>query len=156
MIHYIIGDATKPVDSKFPPFIVHIVNDIGAWGKGFVLALSAKWPEPQREYKKKWPHYKLGDIQPVLVAGGLIVVVNMYAQRGIYPLKGKPPIRYGELRQCLDKVYQDVSVKYNGSVHMPRIGCGLAGGSWPVVEQIIHDTLVSKGVEVYVYDLPKR
>jgi hypothetical protein len=36
---------------------------------------------------------------------------------------------------------------------MPRIGVGLGGGSWPVIEGIIRETLCSKGVSVFVYDL---
>ena len=35
---------------------------------------------------------------------------------------------------------------------MPRIGCGLAGGKWEIVENIIKDEFTKKGVEVYVYD----
>jgi hypothetical protein len=38
---------------------------------------------------------------------------------------------------------------------MPRIGTGQAGGSWPVVEEIIHETLTKTGIKVVVYDLPQ-
>jgi O-acetyl-ADP-ribose deacetylase (regulator of RNase III) len=38
------------------------------------------------------------------------------------------------------------------SVHMPRIGCGLAGGEWSKVEPIIRETLSKAGIEVTVYD----
>ena len=38
------------------------------------------------------------------------------------------------------------------SVHMPRIGCGLAGGKWEAIEPIITDELTSQGIEVSVYD----
>jgi hypothetical protein len=36
---------------------------------------------------------------------------------------------------------------------MPRIGCGLAGGTWDKIEPIIERTLLAKGIEVVVYDL---
>ena len=39
---------------------------------------------------------------------------------------------------------------------MPRIGTGEAGGSWNIVEGIIQDALVSRGIRVTVYDLPSR
>jgi len=39
---------------------------------------------------------------------------------------------------------------------MPRIGCGLAGGDWSRVEEIINEVLIEAGVEVYVYDLPSK
>jgi hypothetical protein len=35
---------------------------------------------------------------------------------------------------------------------MPRIGCGLAGGKWELIEPIIVRTLVARGVPVTVYD----
>ena len=35
---------------------------------------------------------------------------------------------------------------------MPRIGCGLAGGKWSVVEPLIEQQLVAAGVAVTVYD----
>jgi O-acetyl-ADP-ribose deacetylase (regulator of RNase III) len=38
---------------------------------------------------------------------------------------------------------------------MPRIGCGLAGGSWEEIEPIIKRTLTDQGVEVVVYDFAK-
>ena len=35
-IHYIKGDATQP-QAKGNKVIAHICNDLGGWGKGFVL-----------------------------------------------------------------------------------------------------------------------
>ena len=35
---------------------------------------------------------------------------------------------------------------------MPRIGCGLAGGKWEVIEPIILKTLSANELEVTVYD----
>ena len=36
-------------------------------------------------------------------------------------------------------------------VHMPRIGCGLAGGKWSDVEPLIVDALSMRDVDVVVY-----
>ena len=41
----------------------------------------------------------------------------------------------------------------NAKVQMPRIGCGLAGGSWDEIEAIIEDTLLQKSIEVFVCDI---
>jgi O-acetyl-ADP-ribose deacetylase (regulator of RNase III) len=46
-IKYIKGDATNPV-SEGEKIICHICNDIGRWGKGFVLAISRRWKEPEK------------------------------------------------------------------------------------------------------------
>ncbi len=45
-ITYLRGDATCP-QAKGPKIICHICNDIGGWGKGFVLALSKRWKQPE-------------------------------------------------------------------------------------------------------------
>lgn len=64
---------------------------------------------------------------------------------------GIPPIRYEEVKKCLEKVAQEAQ-KINASIHMPRIGCGLAGGKWEEIEPIICETLLKDNIEVYVYD----
>jgi hypothetical protein len=43
------GDATSP-QAKGPKLIAHIGNDLGGWGKGFVLAVSRRWPEPEQDH----------------------------------------------------------------------------------------------------------
>ena len=153
MINYTIGDATYPEGDGFK-LIVHVCNDIGKWGKGFVLAISKRWSKPKERYldSPKGPPYKLGLLQFVDVDKDLMVV-NMIAQKGIYPnKKQRPPIRYKALRKCLAGV-AIFAKKQKASVHMPRIGAGLAGGNWDKIEKIIDEEL--EGVEVTVYDLPE-
>jgi hypothetical protein len=52
----------------------------------------------------------------------------------------------------LAKVAQK-ALELEASVHMPRIGCGLAGGEWSRIEPLIVNSLCEKGVDVTVYDL---
>lgn len=49
-ITYIKGDATCP-QAKGTKIICHVCNDIGGWGKGFVLAISRRWEQPEAEYR---------------------------------------------------------------------------------------------------------
>ena len=157
-ITYLVGDATHPQGDGVK-IIAHICNDKGKWGAGFVLALSKHWREPEECYRhwlaKRLPGaVLLGAVQSVIVDDGSVVVANMIAQT-IGWIKGQPPIRYDALRACLETVSQ-MAVKVAASVHMPRIGCGLAGGSWNQVEPIIADELCAHNVPVFVYDLPER
>lgn len=64
-ITYINGDATKPIGDG-TRYIIHICNNLGVWGKGFVRAISAKWKRPETIYKKKH-NYKLGGVGIVRV-----------------------------------------------------------------------------------------
>lgn len=119
-------------------------------GAGFVLALSKRWKQPEEQYRSLKPiEHQLGNVQFVAVEHN-ISVVNMIAQHGIGKDKdGLPPIRYWALRDCLIKV-NDHAVKHNATLHCPRFGAGLSGGSWDMIEQIIKETIT---VDVYVYDL---
>lgn len=146
-INYVIGDATNPQGNGIK-LIPHICNNIGAWGKGFVMALSNKWSEPENIYRS-YSEYHLTNVHYVKVEDD-IVVVNMIAQDGIGKRpNGKPPISYGALRVCLNEVFS-IAKKINATIHMPRIGTGLAGGDWKIIENIIKETIT---VDVFVYDL---
>lgn len=149
-INYIIGDATEPIGENLR-VILHVVNNKGGWGRGFVLALSKKWKTPEQVYKSDASGSRnLGDIQGMYVEDG-IAVVNMIAQDG-YVGPGWPrAINYAALGHCLLEVKKTFLYR-NASFHMPRIGAGLGGGDWTIIEQIIQDAL---GTEpVFVYDLP--
>jgi hypothetical protein len=50
LLKYVIGDATSPQGTG-NKIIVHICNDIGGWGLGFVLALSKRWKAPEIQYR---------------------------------------------------------------------------------------------------------
>jgi len=153
-IRYIKGDATSP-QAKGIKIIAHICNDLGGWGKGFVLAISKRWKEPELEYRK-WHREKaknnfaLGNIQIVQVEK-YVYVANMIGQRGMKTGSHGVPIRYEAVYECLKKL-AGIARKQNASVHMPRIGCGLAGGKWNKIEPIIENTLIVEGVKTVIYD----
>jgi O-acetyl-ADP-ribose deacetylase (regulator of RNase III) len=157
-IRYVTGDATRP-QAEVPAVIVHICNDLGGWGAGFVVALSRRWPDPERRYRA-WHGgeedlpFQLGEVQLVQVEPQTWVA-NLIGQHGIRASGGKPPVRYEAIRTGLGCV-AEAARKLRASVHMPRIGCGLAGGRWEEVGRLIEDQLSARGIEVIVYDLPAR
>jgi O-acetyl-ADP-ribose deacetylase (regulator of RNase III) len=148
------GDATSPHASG-PKIVAHVCNDIGGWGKGFVLAVSRRWPEPERDYRQ-WHRQRaandfgLGAVRMVQVQPDLWVA-NMIGQHGIRRGSKGPPIRYDAVERCLTTV-RVKAIELKASVHMPRIGCGLAGGRWDKIEPIIVDALCRHDVAVTVYD----
>ncbi len=154
LIAYLKGDATVP-QAKGCKIIAHVCNDLGGWGKGFVLAVSARWAEPEKQYRE-WHRaraqndFELGAIQLVQV-DPYIRVANMIGQHGIKTGSKGPPIRYDALDKCLSKL-GTVALELEASIHMPRIGCGLAGGRWHSVEPLIVNQLCQRGIAVYVYD----
>jgi len=152
-IKYVKGDATNPIgaDNKI---IVHVCNDIGGWGKGFVNALSRRWKAPEKAYRKWYASqefFHLGEVQMVKVTPD-IWVANLIGQHRIGKDEdGNSPVRYSAIEIGLYKVAEEAE-DLNASVHMPRIGCGLAGGRWDKIEPIIEKSLLQNDIPVFVYD----
>lgn len=154
-IKFVVGDATQP-KTEDQKFIVHIVNNIGKWGHGFVIAVSRRWPEVKSVYCANYHKHELGDIQFVPVDVDL-TIVNLFGQDGIRGPGYTQPVRYGAIHAGLKRLTADIKkVLFACSVHMPRIGCGLAGGCWEEIEPLINDTLIKADIPVTVYDLPRR
>ena len=103
-ITYIKGDATCP-QAKGVKLIPHVCNDMGRWGKGFVLALSRRWRQPEEQYRawyagRTGEGFGLGAVQFIQVES-YIWVANMIAQRGTKTGSSGPPIRYEALAEML-------------------------------------------------------
>lgn len=54
-------------------------------------------------------------------------VANMIGQRGTRTGSNGPPVRYDAIERCLAALAEHTE-QLDASVHMPRSGCGLAGG----------------------------
>ena len=157
MIHYLDGDATEPVGDG-PKIIAHCCNNVGGWGSGFVLALSNKWIAPEMAYRQlcqqAGEHVKalLGSTQIVPVEKNLWVS-NIFGQTGVARPGVDKPLVEEALAAGLYATSIFAEQREGSSIHLPRIGCGLAGGSWAVVEKLI-ETFIDVEVDVYVYDFP--
>lgn len=147
-ITFVKGDATNP-QGDGDKIICHICNDVDKWGAGFVMALSKKWEAPEKAYHSMpKSDMVLGNVQLVAVEPD-ITVANMIGQRSIRQKNSDYiPIRYDAVKECLQKVNKHAE-ENNATLHMPRIGCGLAGGDWFEIEKIIHEVVT---VNVTVYD----
>ena len=154
-IEYVFGDATNPQgDGK--KLIVHVCNNVGAWGAGFVMALSKKWSAPEKAYRAM-KEYILGDIRMIEVEKDIFVcnLIGQESTKGRNKGASLPPVRYVAIEHALKYLASIGSLRPNSfSVHMPRIGSGLAGGNWKIIETIINETLIREGIQVTVYDLP--
>lgn len=151
-ISYLKGDVTSPQGSG-PRIIAHICNDRGGFGKGVALAVAESWPLV-KSYFKRWyaskDHFELGQLQLVEVEYEELWVANMLAQHGYKSASNPHPLQLDALRSCLKQLAIEADT-HQATLHMPRIGSGLGGGSWDVVEPMIRESLGNE--EVYIYDL---
>jgi O-acetyl-ADP-ribose deacetylase (regulator of RNase III) len=153
-LRIIKGDATDP-QAAGRKIIAHVCNDLGGWGQGVrsgdLPALAGtRTPVPvlasrarrQRLRARRRPARS----GPPRHLGGEHDRPARHATR-----KQGPPIRYKAVEQCLDTLAEHAK-RLGASVHMPRIGCGLAGGKWERIEPIIVRALCERDVPTTVYD----
>ncbi|HEX8913546.1 MAG TPA: hypothetical protein VF796_14400, partial [Humisphaera sp.] len=132
-IRYIAGEATDP-QGDGPKVIAHVCNDLGRWGRGFVVPLGERYPEAKARYFA-WHRgsaagggsvvgtaaeprpFVLGEVQFVPVAGDLWVA-NMIGQHKVKPVDGVPPVRYDAIAVALAAVGR-FAVERGATVHMP-------------------------------------
>jgi hypothetical protein len=157
MLQYLVGNALQPRGLE-PKMIVHLTNDKAAsWGGGgFSNSIGAKW-QPVHDAYRTWAASRrplsLGDVH-FADASSDITIASVVAQKG-YGVATGTRLRYQALRSGLVAVGAEAT-KRNATIHMPRIGTGLAGGTWEVVEEIVREALCDSGIRVTVYDLPTR
>lgn len=77
-----------------------------------------------------------------------VKVVNMIAQRGVRSRNNPKPIDYKALEQCLTKISN--YIPSNRRIICPKIGAGLAGGKWEMIENILTSTLPDYEIVVFV------
>jgi hypothetical protein len=76
------------------------------------------------------------------------IIANMathdtYGKTGVH-------VDYDAVRLCFEQVL-DFCVAGGHGLAIPKVGCGLAGGEWDKVEEILRDCLATRNVEVDVY-----
>lgn len=154
MITYLTGDASNPIGER-PCIITHVVNNVPAWGAGFVMAVSKRYPVDRSLYMdwvRGWGPFTepavFGGILPLEHDDGVTDVL-LLAQNNIGRMRDGIPLDYDALASALAKLAE---YGPDQPIHMPRIGCGLAGGTWDRVGPMVDDILRHRAV--YVYDLP--
>lgn len=129
--------------------IAHGVNCQNVMGSGVAKALYEKWPKVKSQFHSiseqlKTPEKRLGFIWQVTCEDKNIW--NLYTQLHYLP-RNKRNVNYRALSDCFNGLINSGVKK----LAIPKIGCGLAGGNWEFVEQLINDTVGDK-IEIWVYE----
>jgi len=74
-------------------------------------------------------------------------VVNAYTQCR-YGTSGGAPVDYEAITLCMRKMNYIFAGKHIG---LPKIGCGLAGGNWDIIKEIIQEELQNCDVTIVNY-----
>ncbi len=145
--------------------IIHSVNCIGGVG-GLAGAIARKWPINAEKYRahveyQELPTMLLGSVFEVSVAHN-VIVANLFGQNNVGTKERQT--EYSALISGFRKINQTFFVgddflegKDSGfritlsDIYIPyKIGCGLGGANWNIVEEIIHKTFEKSTKSVYI------
>lgn len=144
MVKYVKGDL---FDSK-ADVLAHGCNCRGGYGSGVARTMALKYPKARHYYLDKYDEdgWELGDVQFVTVVGGKIVA-NCATQDEYYP-RNKCHADYLAIRKCMEQV-RDFAKANGYTIAIPKIGAGLAGGDWNIIEGILNDVFKDYDITVY-------
>ena len=118
--------------------IVHGCNAQGVMGSGVAAAIRAKWPGAYAAYRACYEAagLRLGTV--TLWSNDEVTVVNGITQE-FYGRDSRVYVDYDAVRGVF-KTVAELQRNTGQDVNFPLIGCGLGGGDWTRVAQIIENT----------------
>lgn len=144
MIQYKTGNLLDTPDS----FIVHGCNAQGVMGSGVAKAIRDKYPAAYEDYKSAIANHPygeklLGKVYACVMSDDK-VILNAITQE-FYGKDGKKYVSYDAIDEAMGRVAKFTKKP----ISMPKIGAGLGGGSWRIIEAIIEARLPEHVVTVW-------
>lgn len=146
------GDVTEAEEKM----ILHGCNAQGVMGAGVAKTIREKFPEVFNVYATICSRYAEDDDEASLM-GDVIFVIDPSKNRTIangitqFGMGAGRQIDYDAIYEVMCLVNSYCERKSIEAVAMPRIGAGLGGGNWRIIETIIEET--AKAYQPVVYDL---
>lgn len=150
---FVLGNILSPNKENKCVVVCHQVNCRGVMGAGLAKQIRKKHPYVYDLYRDKCIQIQngiggLGDVQfcSALEYSGY-VVANIFGQDGYG--RDKQYTDYNALRKAFAHIAQAFP---HDTIRIPyKMGCGLGGGEWPAVLQIIEETLGANDVHVEIW-----
>jgi len=152
VITYKKGDLLEFTEDAFG----HGCNCQSQMNSGVAKAVKSKFPEMYSIADCKNPtgsQDRLGTYSYIAFADGRFGI-NIYSQldfRG--RSEGKMDLSYGALEKGLEASCEFLVREGKKTLALPKIGAGLAGGDWNVIEGIIKRVSDKTGIDITVYEL---
>ena len=153
-IEYRKGDLLEQKDINF---IIHVANCQCVMKAGIALAIAEKYPEAVEADNQtvRGDPSKLGGVSYARGKDDKIIA-NLYGQ---FRFGGKErDLNYEAFYGGLELIHNQIIDSKNKSkvyiVGMPKfIGCGLAGGSWAIVHEMIKDIFGDSKIKLVICEL---
>lgn len=128
--------------------IIHGCNAQGVMGSGVALSIKQKYPQVYEDYKHSGRY--LGQSIRTWVSDDLLVISAITQQN--YGRDGRRYVNYAAIAKVFDEAIS-VASAYDHVLHFPKIGAGLGGGDWRIIEQIIDDCDSTEKVKKICWEL---
>jgi hypothetical protein len=140
--------------------IPHVCNNINLFGAGFTNAINQHYPIVKENYHLLGSNFlknHLGYTQFVEVEknnkfGHKLIIANMIAQRGVKNHNNPRPLHYPALCSSMisvSKFQENFAQDSKVQIHAPKFGCGLAGGNWNFIRELVVDIWHKTSVFIY-------
>lgn len=150
MLYYKNGDLLKSDCSV----IMHQANCFKTMGAGIAKSIALMYPQAEQvdQDYKALPKDRFGKFTCVTINNGP-TIVNLYGQFNFG--RGKQT-EYDKLENAINEflIYAIENNINLSKVGVPyKMGCGLAGGDWEIVKEILVRQSDKHGVNIYTYKL---
>lgn len=152
MIFYKDGDLLRSDCTT----IMHQANCCSVMGAGIAKSIAQMYPEAEKIDKEFRLNYKdrFGWFTKAKAENG-VTIVNLYGQ--LKPGRGLQT-NYEMLEKSIDRFFkwtENGTTKANlQKIGVPyKMGCGLAGGDWAIVEKILERQSEEHNVNIFIYKL---
>lgn len=151
MLHEVNGDLLKSDCTV----IMHQANCFKIMGAGIAKNIAELYPEVKNVDLREQgnPIDRFGRFTKAIINRNL-TIVNLYGQ---YNIGRGLQTNYEKLESSIDKFLLDARLNNNVSlskVGVPyKLGCGLAGGDWKIVKDILSRQSNKHEVDIYIYKL---
>lgn len=157
MIVYRTGDLLEAFEKGDVNIMVHGVNTKGKMNSGIAKQIRAKYPSVFKSYKESLERSEilckdpLGSINRVGIDNKIIL--NMFTQPD-YGYDGDRYVDYEAIYNGFKTLINHYGHPSN-KIGIPKIGAGLAGGDWDIIEIIINGIFTENDIYCYVLEEKK-
>lgn len=158
MVVYKQGDVLSALKNGAVDVVIHQTNCQGVMGSGIARQVKQDFPDAYRVYKEqeaagrlKLGNFSVAKIKRDGLEDGCIINVNGQDE---YSDRNKCNTNYAALGSVLWTLAR--TNRSNAVIAMPKIGAGLGGGDWKIIEALIESAFHDQTVYVYTLEIPPK